>query len=174
MSFKHLFKTKVFVCTGLALATITAAPSAKAEGYIGGLIGYGIPLAHDFFDPGMVYGGTIGYRLMPEMSLAFTFLQNKFELPVDDYKVSQYLLEANFFSLVGLQAGLHAGLVKGESVLGFSPDGDIGAGVHLGMDVKLADQFSIGGAAYYTYVAADGIGGAYSILNLMVPLKIWF
>ena len=166
--------TKILAVTvALFSATLATTPNAKAEGYIGGLIGMGsAPGTGVGVDAGLVYGGTIGYRLVPELGFAFNFQHSALETSTGsiDYKVNQYMGELNFFTVFFLQGGVHAGAVN-TSVLGVSST-DFGGGAHLGIDVKLAEQVSVGVQAYYTYVTMEN--DKHSLLNFIVPIKVWF
>jgi hypothetical protein len=169
------FRTFTRVVCATATLAVLNVTSAQAEGYIGALVGYGMPLGTEAnVDPGLAYGATLGYKLLPELSVGFTFLRDDWEATSGlDYEVTHYLGELNFFTFFGLSGGLHAGPVSTKTTfLGSSAsDTDLGVGAHLGLDVKLTENISIGGAGYLTYVTATD---KYSTLNLMVPLKVWF
>lgn len=157
----------LFACGSLALTS-----NARAEAYAGAMIGLGIPSGTDIdLNSGTVYGATLGASVLPFFSIAATYLHDELETDLGgfDFSVDQFLAEANFFSLLFMNAGVHAGGVKTE-FLGTSTT-DLGLGLHLGFDFRLAEQVSVGAAGYWTYVSADD---KYSTLNLMVPLKVWF
>jgi hypothetical protein len=161
------------VTAALFSLTLMVQPNANAQGYIGGLIGMGsAPGSGVSLDSGLVYGGTLGYHLMPEMGVAFTFQHSALETSVGsiDVGVNQYMGELNFFSVVFLQGGIHAGAVN-TSVAGASST-DFGFGGHLGFDINLAQQLSVGIEAYYTYVTAEN--DKHSLLNFIVPIKVAF
>jgi hypothetical protein len=165
-------------CAALALSSLSMfhVASARAEAYVGALVGYGMPWGTETdVDPGLAYGATVGFKLLPEMSVGFTYLRDSWETSLGglDYEVNHYLGELNFFSFFGLSGGLHAGPVSTKIGIGSinASDTDLGVGAHLGMDVKLTENVSIGGAGYWTYVTATD---KYSTLNLLVPLKVWF
>ncbi|MBC7384540.1 MAG: hypothetical protein H7301_00070 [Cryobacterium sp.] len=156
----------------LALSPMIISSSAKAEGYIGGLVGFGIPFGTSInYDNGSVFGGTIGYHLVPGLGIAATYQHTNLGVPLTDSNigVDQYLGELNFFSLFGLNGGVHAGSVKeGNSLVSTT---NLGFGPHLSMDFKLTNEISIGAAAYWTYVTAND---KHSILDIVVPIKLWF
>ena len=163
----HLFAFGLALCGTMGLSH-----SARAEAYAGAMIGLGIPMGTAVdVDNGMVYGATLGAHVLPALSVAATYLRDDFETTFGkvDFGVNQYLAEVNFFSLFFMNAGVHAGLVQTKFV-GSSSD-DLGFGFHLGFDFRLAEQFSIGGAGYMTWVTADD---KYATLNLMIPLKFYF
>ena len=161
------------IAFGLAFCGALGLPSsARAEAYAGAMIGLGIPMGTGVdVDNGMVYGATLGAHILPALSIAATYLHDDFETTIGkfDFGVNQYLAEVNFFSLFFMNAGAHAGLVQ-TKVIGSTSD-DLGFGFHLGFDLRLAEQVSIGGAGYMTWVTADD---KYATLNLMIPLKFYF
>lgn len=169
---KLTVKIMALVAVVFSLQT-SMATDAKAEGYLGGLVGYGSGLGTGpNLDGGLVLGGTLGYRLMPELGVAFTYQHAALETKVGgiDAAASQYMAEANFFTVFFLSGGLHAGVVNTK--LGPVSSDDFGAGAHLGIDVKLAENVSVGVQAYYTYVTQEN--DKHSLLNFTVPVKVWF
>jgi hypothetical protein len=164
------------VAFAATVACVLDTASAKAEGYVGALVGWGTPWGTETdVNSGLAYGATAGFKLLPELSIGVTYLRDNWETSAGglDHTISHYLGEVNFFTFFGLNGGLHAGPVTTEQSYGriSSSDTDLGVGAHLGLDVKLTENLSIGGAGYWTYVTATD---QYSTLNLLVPLKVWF
>lgn len=152
----------------------TCLPKAAnaAEAYAGAMIGLGIPMGTAVdVDSGTVWGATLGLRLLPMLSVAGTYLHDGLETTIGgaDFTTNQWLLEANFFDLLFMNGGVHLGSVSTETLAAKSTD--LGYGLHLGFDLHLTEQVSLGAAGYWTYVTADD---KYATLNLMIPVKIWF
>src|SRR5262245_48223143 len=81
-----------------ALSILSLSGSARAEEtsgdmglYLSGLIGYGMPASTEAeVDSGLAYGGSIGWKIMPDLSIAFTYLRDDFSTTLGDldYTVS--------------------------------------------------------------------------------------
>ena len=144
-----------------------------AESYLGADIGVGSASGTSASeDSGLVLGATAGYQITPEFGVGATYLHSALGLSGTEtgVSVSQFLLEANVFSLLLLQGGLHVGAVH-SSISGFSTD-DMGYGAHIGFDLRLTDRLSAGLGAYWTYVTQNN--DKHSLFNFMIPLKVWF
>jgi hypothetical protein len=163
-------RNKILASLTCAAALFATTP-AFAEGYVGIMGGWGFPLAIDNIKSEPVVGATVGYKFLPEMSLAATWQHDYFKTDPGslDFGVTQWLGEANFFSFFGLNGGLHAGIAKYD-LLGVS-DSDLAFGAHLGQDFLIAPAISLGISGYYSYVSAND---PFSIVNVMVPLKFMF
>lgn len=140
--------------------------------YVGGLIGFGMPMGTGpEVDSGLAYGGTLGWKLLPTLGIAFTYLHDDLSTTLGDldYSVDKYLFEANFFSLAGLGAGIHAGPVTTD-VAGLSQT-DLGLGANVGIDIMFTSGFSFGVMGYWTYILADD---KYATLDILGTVRFWF
>jgi hypothetical protein len=141
---------------------------AKADMYIGGLVGYGTNAGAGYSsDGGLALGATAGFQLVPNLGLGATYLHDALKSGSIDIGVSQYLVEANFFSLLFFPSGVHIGSV--HTSIGNASASDMGFGLHTGFDMNIAAGISVGVAAYWTYVTAEN--DKHSLLNVVVPIK---
>ena len=157
----------------LGLMVSLSGATAQAEAYLGVLGGLSVPAGTAYhLDSGFVWGGTLGYRLLPELGVAVTYLHEHQNIsPINvDYTAQQILAEANFFTVFFLQSGIHAGTVITK--VGSASSTDFGAGAHTGLDSKLMDNLSVGAAAYWTWVTQSN--DKHSLFNFMIPIKLWF
>lgn len=147
--------------------------TASAESYFGADIGLGSASGTAASeDSGLVLGATAGYQLTPEFGLGLTYQHSSLGLSGSNLGVgvTQYLVEANIFSLLLLHGGLHVGDV--HTSISNSSSNDLGFGAHLGFDIRITDYFSAGLGLYWTYVTQAN--DKHSLFNIVIPLKVWF
>jgi len=160
----RLLMLSIFLVPGFA-------PVAHAEGYLGGIVGTGSASGTAAnLDSGLVLGATLGYRLVPDLGVAVTYQHSALKAGGIDVGVSQIMAEGNFFTLLFLQGGLHAGSVTTK--VGEASSTDFGVGAHLGIDVHVTDSWTVGGQVYYTYVTQEN--DKHSLFNFVIPVKYWF
>ena len=153
--------------------TLITAQQAKADTYVGGLIGYGFDAGNVAnVTGGLAVGATAGLQLVPNLGVAVTYLRNfeKFTNTTLDYGVSQYLVEFNFFSVLFFPSGVHIGQIHSD--YNGATSNDLGFGLHTGFDVHIMGNMTIGGAAYWTYVTEQN--NKHSVFDIVVPVKFHF
>jgi hypothetical protein len=172
MSMKK-YKSLAVLVVLLTLSGLATEPKALADGYLGGLIGVGSSSGDAYnTNSGLALGATLGFHLVPGFGVAGTYLHTSLNgvNGAPNVGESQLLAEANIFTLFFLQGGVHLGEVT-ESVGSFSTT-DMGFGAHLGIDIKIVENISVGAVGYWTYDTESN--NKHSLFNLMVPLKYWF
>jgi hypothetical protein len=155
------------------ITQIGAAGVAFANGFFGIEPGIGIGAGTSVpLDSGIVLGATGGFELNPDFGLAITYQHSNLGVTGthNSESVSQLFLEANAFSYLLLHGGIHLGdvITNSEGIA----SNDLGVGMHAGFDVRLNDRFTVGLAAYWTYVIETE--DRHSLYSLVVPLKVWF
>jgi len=153
-------------------ALITGLSSqAKADMYVGGLVGYGTVSGDVLsYTGGLAVGATAGIQLVPNLGVAATYLHNSLSVGSTDVGVSELLAEANFFTIIFFPTGVHIGEVT--TSVGGSSTTDFGFGLHTGFDINLVANVTVGAAAYWTYVTTSN--DKHSLFDLVVPIKFHF
>ncbi len=172
MNLPHCPLKKLFLAL-LLISSLGLSSMAQAESYFGLQLGLGVPAGTGASqDSGFVVGATGGYRLSPELGVALTYQRAGLKITNGGQSLTEslFLAEANFFTLFFLASGVHAGLANRS--IGGASSNDFGIGVHTGLDIKVTNEISVGGALYWTYVTSTN--DKHSLFNFVVPVKYWF
>lgn len=162
---KHLF--------AVAFASICLASSpAFAEGYVGALVGVGVPTGLTGISSGLGLGAVVGYRFAPSLAADLTYLHTNLDAGIVDFDVAQLNVGLNYlpFGNVGSRIGIHLGPIF-ESAVGAS-DTEFGFGAQAGYDINVTPDFTVGLEVNWTLVSADP--ESYSLFNFSIPIRYWF
>jgi hypothetical protein len=152
----------------LLALTVLGTTKAHADAYIGPMVGYGLESGNGSAtsNGGLALGATAGIQLVPNLGVAVTYLHNSETYNGLDEKVSQYLAELNFFSVLFLPSGVHVGQVHTD--INGATSNDLGFGAHTGVAIHLVANVTIGISGYWTYVTSTD--NKHSVIDIVAPI----